>query len=297
MKANDYIKYVTALEGRTLLSKEERNFLITYHNGEEGEKYFTAILNSLNNISYIHSFEFGSTNHVQIDFLVATSNKFVVFEVKHYKDEWYFEHDTLKNNYGIITKSPIIQVRNIKHELQKLLHRCGIFLDIESYIVFTNPHLIPLGTWPKNQNIILPHELDKISKILSPQLPNDNHQILNLLLENESKHSTYYLKDITTKYDLKYAGIKCPNCRKMHTIKILDNKTLYCCSYCKSEIKCEDIVFFNLKELYIIKRDSFTFEEAIAWCYPVKKYTIERVCKKYFLSLTRRNRKFFLDSK
>lgn len=294
MKSNEYIDYITALEGRRILSKDERTDLMTHYNGKEGEAYFKAFLNTLENILYIHSFEFGTTNHVQIDFLVATPHKLFIFEVKHYRDEWYFENGTLKNNYGIVTKSPITQVQYMRNELQKLLHDYGIFIEIKSLIVFTNPQFIPAGNWPHDQNILFLNQLNKIVEILSSKLPNNNHQILNLLLEHESKHSTYYQKDFLTYYNLNLAGLKCPCCRKMHTIKVLEQKVHYNCTYCHTSMTCEKIVLFNLKELYILKRDSFTLEEAITWCSPISKYRIARVCNKHFTSGTRRNRKFYL---
>ncbi|WP_239762332.1 MULTISPECIES: nuclease-related domain-containing protein [unclassified Mammaliicoccus] len=292
MNASDYYQYLLALESRKILSKDERNNLLTYYNGKEGERYFKSFLNTIPNVTYIYNFEFGNQHHVQIDYLVATDNTLFLFEIKHYRDEWHFEQDYLKNSYGLTTKSPIKQTQFMKSELEKLLHQNGIHIDIQPYIIFTNPHFIPVGNWPHNQNIIYFNQLNQIKEILQSYTSKFNPAILNFLLQHKKIHSTYYQKEITPYFDLSLAGIKCPSCRKMHTINIVESKIYYNCTYCYSKIKSEEIVLYNLKELYYLKRDGFTFDEAIQWCYPVKQYTIGRVCNKYFKSEKKRNRKF-----
>ncbi|WP_206165557.1 nuclease-related domain-containing protein, partial [Mammaliicoccus sciuri] len=269
MNASDYYQYLLALESRKILSKEERNNLLTCYNGKEGERYFKSFLNTIPNISYIYDFEFGDQHHIQIDYVVATDNTLFLFEIKHYRDEWHFEQDYLKSSYGLTTKSPIKQTKFMKSELEKLLYQNGIHTDIQSYIIFTNPHFIPVGNWPHNQNIIYFNQLNQIKEILQSPSSNFNPALLNFLLQHKKIHSTYYQKEITPYFDLSLAGIKCPSCRKMHTINIVESKIYYYCTYCHSKIKSEEIILYNLKELYYLKRDGFTFEEAIQWCYPV----------------------------
>lgn len=293
MNTSDYYQYLLALESRKILSKDERNNLLTYYNGKEGERYFKLFLNTIPNICYIYDFEFGNQHHVQIDYLVATDNTLSLFEIKHYRDEWHFEQDFLKNSYGITTKSPIKQTQFMKSELEKLLYQNGIHINIQPYIIFTNPHFIPVGNWPHDQNIIYFNQLNQIKDILLSQSSKFNPVLLNFLLQHKKIHSTYYQKEITPYFDISLTGIKCPSCRKMHTINIVESKIYYNCTYCHCKIKSEKIILYNLKELYYLKRDGFTFDEAIQWCYPVKEYTIGRVCNKYFKSAKKRNRKFF----
>ena len=201
MNASDYYQYLLALESRKILSKEERNNLLTCYNGKEGERYFKSFLNTIPNISYIYDFEFGDQHHIQIDYVVATDNTLFLFEIKHYRDEWHFEQDYLKSSYGLTMKS----------ELEKLLYQNGIHTDIQSYIIFTNPHFIPVGNWPHNQNIIYFNQLNQIKEILQSQSSKFNPAILNFLLQHKKIHSTYYQKEITPYFDLSLAGIKCPS--------------------------------------------------------------------------------------
>lgn len=135
MNTSDYYQYLLALESRKILSKDERNNLLTYYNGKEGERYFKSFLNTVPNVCYIYDFEFGNQHHVQIDYLVTTDNTLFLFEIKHYRDEWQFEQDYLKNSYGITTKSPIKQTQFMKSELEKLLYQNGIHIDIQPYII------------------------------------------------------------------------------------------------------------------------------------------------------------------
>ncbi|MFU1768708.1 nuclease-related domain-containing protein [Mammaliicoccus sciuri] len=253
MNTSDYYQYLLALESRKILLKDERNNLLTYYNGKEGERYFKSFLNTISNICYIYDFEFGYQHHVQIDYLVATDNTLFLFEIKHYRDEWHFEQDFLKNSYGITTKSPIKQTQFMKSELEKLLYQNGIHINIQPYIIFTNPHFIPVGNWPHDQNIIYFNQLNQIKEILQSPSSKFNPSILNFLLQHKKIHSTYYQKEITPYFDLSLAGIKCPSCRKMHTINIVESKIYYNCTYCHSKIKSEEIVLYNLKELYYLK--------------------------------------------
>ncbi|MEB6196289.1 nuclease-related domain-containing protein [Mammaliicoccus sciuri] len=201
MNASDYYQYLLALESRKILSKEERNNLLTCYNGKEGERYFKSFLNTIPNISYIYDFEFGDQHDIQIDYVVATDNTLFLFEIKHYRDEWHFEQDYLKSSYGLTMKS----------ELEKLLYQNGIHTDIQSYIIFTNPHFIPVGNWPHNQKIIYFNQLNQIKEILQSPSSNFNPALLNFLLQHKKIHSTYYQKEITPYFDLSLAGIKCPS--------------------------------------------------------------------------------------
>ncbi|MCH5139460.1 nuclease-related domain-containing protein [Mammaliicoccus sciuri] len=200
MNASDYYQYLLALESRKILSKEERNNLLTCYNGKEGERYFKSFLNTIPNISYIYDFEFGDQHHIQIDYVVATDNTLFLFEIKHYRDEWHFEQDYLKSSYGLTTKSPIKQTKFMKSELEKLLYQNGIHTDIQSYIIFTNPHFIPVGNWPHNQNIIYFNQLNQIKEILQSPSSNFNPALLNfyyntrkftpLIIKKKSHHTS-----------------------------------------------------------------------------------------------------------
>lgn len=295
MAPKNYIDYLLTLEGRYLLTANQRKDLIAYQNGIDGEIYFQTFLNNFSQLSYLKDFEFGSNNHVQIDFLVATTNKLVIFEVKHYSDEWYFESDALKNRYGIEVKSPLLQLQRHQYELQQLLYSCGYQLEIEGYIVFTNPHFIPSASWTQHKSLILFHQLNQLSPILSMKTSQQLLDILNVLTLQSNRHSTYYQKEIITHFDINMAGLRCPQCRKFHTIKLENKKKFITCSLCQNQTKTEELILLNLKELLILKRAPFTLKEAIKWCYPVNEYTIRRVCNKYFQSDTNRNQHFYLD--
>ena len=51
MNTSDYYQYLLALESRKILSKDERNNLLTYYNGKEGERYFKSFLNTIPNVT------------------------------------------------------------------------------------------------------------------------------------------------------------------------------------------------------------------------------------------------------
>lgn len=293
MNSKDYKIYLRALEGRTNFSIEQRKEMYVDQLGDEGEKYFKSVLDTIENIQYISNFEISVSNHVQIDFLVAASEKIFIFEIKHYSNEWFFEDDYIKSSNGQKYHSPMIQVAKIKKEVQNILNKTGISREIQAFIIFTNPHFNLVGERPPN--IILLHEIPQLFKIIDTHHELDNEVILTILKQFESIHSTYYHKNIALVKDKVASGLRCPKCRKMYTISFSKFQRKYFCYYCKEHLNSENIIYSNLQELFIIKRKPFKLKEAIEWCQPVQAHTVRRVCQKHFKSQNVRNKRFYIE--
>ncbi|SFV44717.1 nuclease-related domain-containing protein [Mammaliicoccus sciuri] len=295
MNKTEYISYLKAIEGRTNLNLDQRKELYINQTGLEGEMYFKAILDTIVDVKYVYNLEIGTSNHIQIDFLVVSSIKIYIFEVKHYTGDWYFEENYIKCTNSLRYPSPHIQTNKIENKIQSIVNTHNLPREVETIIIFTNSHFNLHGKRPQNQAILLPQELSRVPQLIDTNNQEANQEILNIFKQYESIHSTFYQKDINILEDKVGSGLRCPNCRKLFTIAFKKNKHNYRCCYCRKDLGYEELIYFNLKELFIIKRKPFDFKEAKAWCYPIPIHTVRRVCNKYFKNTNMRNKKFYLE--
>ncbi|WP_436857764.1 nuclease-related domain-containing protein [Mammaliicoccus sciuri] len=295
MNKTEYVSYLKAIEGRTNLNLDQRKELYINQTGLEGEMYFKAILDTIVDVKYVYNLEIGTSNHIQIDFLVVSSAKIYIFEVKHYTGDWYFEEDYIKCTNSLRYPSPHIQTNKIENKIQSIVNTHNLPREVETIIIFTNSHFNLHGKRPQNQAILLPQELSRVPQLIDTNNQEANQEILNIFKQYESIHSTFYQKDINILEDKVGSGLRCPNCRKLFTIAFKKNKHNYRCCYCRKDLGYEELIYFNLKELFIIKRKPFDFKEAKAWCYPIPIHTVRRVCNKYFKNTNMRNKKFYLE--
>lgn len=295
MNKTEYISYLKAIEGRTNLNLDQRKELYINQTGLEGEMYFKAILDTIVDVKYVYNLEIGTSNHIQIDFLVVSSTKIYIFEVKHYTGDWYFEENYIKCTNSLRYPSPHIQTNKIENKIQSIVNTHNLPREVGTIIIFTNSHFNLHGKRPQNQAILLPQELSRVPQLIDTNNQEANQEILNIFKQYESIHSTFYQKDINILEDKVGSGLRCPNCRKLFTIAFKKNKHNYRCCYCRKDLGYEELIYFNLKELFIIKRKPFDFKEAKAWCYPIPIHTVRRVCNKYFKNTYMRNKKFYLE--
>lgn len=295
MNKTEYISYLKAIEGRTNLNLDQRKELYINQTGLEGEMYFKAILDTIVDVKYVYNLEIGTSNHIQIDFLVVSSTKIYIFEVKHYTGDWYFEENYIKCTNSLRYPSPHIQTNKIENKIQSIVNTHNLPREVGTIIIFTNSHFNLHGKRPQNQAILLPQELSRVPQLIDTNNQEANQEILNIFKQYESIHSTFYQKDINILEDKVGSGLRCPNCRKLFTIAFKKNKHNYRCCYCRKDLGYEELIYFNLKELFIIKRKPFDFKEAKAWCYPIPIHTVRRVCNKYFKNTNMRNKKFYLE--
>lgn len=293
MNERDYKLYIQSLEGRVILNNDHRKDLLFMQSGNDGEKYFKALLDATGNVCYFRNLEIGNNNHTQIDFLVISQNKLIIFEIKNCSGEWYFEENFMKSKLGAQIQSPFIQMKKIEHELRYLCNKLDINVNIESYVVFTNSCFILTNHLQLSyHNFILPHQLNSLSKIIPIKSPNNDFLILNKIKQYEKIHSKYYQRENFVEFNTIEKGIRCPVCKKLNTIIVKDLQKYNYCTYCETDVLNKEILINNLRELYCLKRAPFTIKEAIDWCSPFKERTVRRICTKYFLPEQKRNIKF-----
>ncbi|HCN61002.1 MULTISPECIES: nuclease-related domain-containing protein [Mammaliicoccus] len=288
-------KYLKSIIGRAELSDNLFNKVQNKSSGNDGERYFNAILKCMEHIVYINDFQFTLNNQVQIDMLVIDDRAIYLFEIKNYKGIYYLEDTFFKNNYGNSITSPLIQIERAKNEFHNLCKYLEIDRPIISKLVFTNPYFNFKNPTPYKERIILPSELGIINQLFSNQNPEENIKIKQKLLAERNSFDNQYYKSITLPFKNIKPGIKCPKCNHMFTVKIKHKRQKCTCMYCESIMDKKFVYEYNLKELWYLKQDSFTISEAIWWLGGgTSIYSVRRICESSFKAVGSRYKKYYL---
>lgn len=78
-------KYFQSLIGRAKLTENILKSIQNKSSGNDGENYFSAILNCDTDIVYMNDFQSTFNSQVQIDTIVIDDHAIYLFEVKNYK--------------------------------------------------------------------------------------------------------------------------------------------------------------------------------------------------------------------
>ncbi|MCJ0923486.1 NERD domain-containing protein [Mammaliicoccus sciuri] len=85
MESKHDTKYFQSLIGRAELTENILKSIQNKSSGNDGENYFSAILNCDTDIVYMNDFQFTFNSQVQIDTIVIDDHAIYLFEVKNYK--------------------------------------------------------------------------------------------------------------------------------------------------------------------------------------------------------------------
>lgn len=294
MNEQYYEIYIEAIKGRAELNEALLQKLQNKSSGDDGEDYFRAVLKCRDDLNVINNFQLNHNNHVQIDSIVIDDHAIHLFEIKNYKGIYTIDKSYIKNSYGGTITSPLIQLHRAEKELNKFCKSLGITLPIISKIVFTNPYFILKETIPQKDKIILPAEIGNIQNTFSNQFSENSLDIKRKLLSKSKDFYENYNFGITIPFSQIIPGIKCPACNRMFTVKIENQKQKCKCQYCKREMDKKYVYERNLLELWYLKRESFTMQEAMWWLGEEKISTVRRICNNTFKCSGKRYKKYFL---
>ncbi|NHC39322.1 NERD domain-containing protein [Bacillus sp. MM2020_1] len=169
------IKILRSLNLRMNLESKQKQ---RYHNlvkGFEGEVMFDALTEKLQSPSLILNDLLLEANgsKCQLDSSIIFQEKIILFEVKNYEGDFYFEGNRFyalpKKEY----KNPLNQLQRSESLLRQLLETLGYQIPIEAYVVFINPQFTCYNA-PLNEPIIYPNQLNRLMKKLNRGSPNLN---------------------------------------------------------------------------------------------------------------------------
>lgn len=290
MNSQIYLDAITNRLNHVELDQITKSFL----KGMEGEVILELILNQIHNLPYLYNLNLNYINQIQIDFLVIDDLYIYHLEVKHYSGDYRIQDDQFINQFGNMFNTPFAHIQRANFEIKQFIRHFNLNRELKSILVFTHPTFTLKSPPPSNVNVILPTELYKFKKMFKNFKTKENHQILSVFEENRADFSNIYnnIEKVPMKYII--PGLKCPKCKTINNLKVMHKKKFLYCVCCQSEWQRQYIYSFNLKELYICKKEAFTLKEAETWCGVSNTLTIRRVAEKYFKSVDKKPKKYYL---
>ncbi|WP_286181212.1 nuclease-related domain-containing protein [Bacillus sp. ISL-37] len=193
--------------------------------------------------------EVGGTTF-QIDSLIIIQDAILVFEVKYYEGDYYYEGERLKKINGSEIKDPLLQLKRSISLLRQLFESLGFRLVIESSVVFINPEFT-LYQSPKDAPIIFPSQLNRYMKNLNKKhskLTNLHRKIAEKLLQLHQTDSPY--KRVPKyDYDQLAKGLMCEEC---HQPLNRTEKKEFVCSHCGKHEKIDAAVMRSIEEIRLL---------------------------------------------
>ncbi|OAO24507.1 nuclease-related domain-containing protein [Mammaliicoccus lentus] len=278
------INYVDALRGRIdKIPDQLEELYAIWKQGYIGEKEFSEILNEQKSETWLHDLQFKNYNQVQLDFIVVTDEAIIQFEIKNYTGDYYYENGKLFRSTGYVAKDLIHQFEVSDETLKRIAKKYKIDRKVISYIVFINPTFTLYGDLRSRINILLYSELHKLKDMLGANFKYDeNVWICKKLKSLHQPFITSHLYFQKVEFSKIGVGIKCNSCNKMIEPSEVFNVRKYVkCKKCGTITSRHSIIIQSLKELYLLKGEPFSINEAEKWT-GVSNSAIKRILYKNF---------------
>ncbi len=292
---SDELKIMNLLEPRMIFTEKDKQRHYSLRKGYKGEVQYDIWMQSLEiqNLTLNDLLLEASSTTFQIDSSVITQNKILLFEVKDYEGDYYYEDERLKIINGEEIKDPLIQLKRSTSLFRQLLSSLGFHLEVESYVLFINPEFT-LYQAPKNAPIILPSQLNRFMKKLNKRqstLNNLHQKIADKLLELHRDNP--YKRVPKYEYEQLKKGIVCGECHSFVDVVV---KRELVCSHCGSHEKIDTAVLRSVGELKLLLPDKKVTTSLVhEWCngvVPLK--SVRRILLSNLESLGERNTRYFL---
>ena len=278
------INYVDALRGRIdKIPDQLEELYAIWKQGYIGEKEFSEILNEQKSETWLHDLQFKNYNQVQLDFIVVTDEAIILFEIKNYTGDYYYENGKLFRSTGYVAKDLIHQFEVSDKTLKRIVKKYKIDRKVISYIVFINPTFTLYGDLRSRINILLYSELHKLKDMFGANFKYDeNVWICKKLKSLHQPFITSYLYFEKVEFSKVIGGLKCISCNKIIEPSEIFNVRKYVkCKKCGTISSRYSIVLQSLKELYLLKGEPFSINEAEKWT-GVSNSAIKRILYKKF---------------
>lgn len=265
-KSNE-LRMLDALSPRVEFTEKEKQYHLYLEKGYEGEILFDAMLDQLENENFILRdllFEVNNTTF-QIDSLLITQDTVLLFDVKNYEGDYYYDGELFKTMAGTEVKDPLLQLKRSESLLRQMLKRLGFHFILEAYIIFINPEF-SLFQAPLNQPIILPNQLNRFIKKLSnkPSKLNNSHTRLADKLLSLHITDSRFTRVPKYEYELLRKGVFCPSCKEVYTQY---KQKKFTCAHCQYQENVEEALMRTVEEYRLLFPERKITTRAIyEWC-------------------------------
>ena len=214
---------------------------------------------------------------------MVTDEAIIQFEIKNYTGDYYYENGKLFRSTGYVAKDLIHQFEVSDKTLKRIVKKYKIDRKVISYIVFINPTFTLYGDLRSRINILLYSELHKLKDMFGANFKYDeNVWICKKLKSLHQPFITSYLYFEKVEFSKVIGGLKCISCNKIIEPSEIFNVRKYVkCKKCGTISSRYSIVLQSLKELYLLKGEPFSINEAEKWT-GVSNSAIKRILYKKF---------------
>lgn len=255
------INYVDALRGRIdKIPDQLEELYAIWKQGYIGEKEFSEILNEQKSETWLHDLQF-----------------------KNYTGNYYYENGKLLRSTGYVAKDLIHQFEVSDETLKRIVKKYKIDRKVISYIVFINPTFTLYGDLRSRINILLFSELHKLKDMFGENFKYDeNVWICKKLKSLHQPFITSHLYFQKVEFSKVNGGLKCISCNKIIEPSEIFNVRKYIkCKKCGTISSRYSIIIQYLKELYLLKGEPFSINEAEKWT-GISNSAIKRILYKKF---------------
>lgn len=265
------LQLMESLNKRMHLTHEEYGYYLSLLKGYEGECRFDVMFveKVSSDCLVLNDLLLKESNAVfQIDSLVVTGKKVLLYEVKNYRGQYVYQEDSWKmpgSNKVIL--NPLGQLNRTKTLLSQLLNCLGHPIPVEAYLVFVNPSFT-LFQAPVRSDQLLPtmiadhfenlnkkhHSITKAHKELAKKL-----QDLDM---SEAPHTTLPVYDFKTVEK----GVFCSQCAGK-VQKDIGRKQFCYCVRCGHKEHATDIILHCINEFRcLFPEQKITIGSIEKWC-------------------------------
>lgn len=263
------LEILEAIEGRVLLSDEQKRYLWNMQSGYRGECEFFSLMETLTCPHILLRdlyFEPKFSGAIQIDFLLLVGNTVIIYEVKNYTGVWQHTEDVYRQS-GVERANPTIQVARTRNSFKALLREIKHEqVNVDAVVFHIGSTFTLLGA-PENRNVILPTQIaDHLTKLNHYQYT-VSQSLINLAsdLESRALPAPPFMKMVPEyAFESMRKGIRCCECRVF--IERASQRRYHCQS-CGYEGHCGDAVRRALADYRLLFPDCKVSGPILAeWC-------------------------------
>lgn len=255
---SNYLLTLEALDKRMVLSDEERIHLLNMQKGFEGEILFDSLLEEyldgdalvLNDLLFT---EKGST--FQVDALILTSGKILLFEVKNYEGNFKFNSHQFLTFSGKEIVNPLNKLDETSIKMRQLLNKWNINLQLDPVLIFVNS-AFTLYNAPIDSPIIFPTQIrEHFSKMNRSALllSEKHHYLADKIMKEHQNESAFQQKFPNYTYDSLKKGLWCIKCGSPNVV--ITQRTSFC-KACGHRVSVEEIALRQVEDFKLLFPDS-----------------------------------------
>ncbi|WP_035052299.1 nuclease-related domain-containing protein [Carnobacterium pleistocenium] len=214
---SNYLRTLEAINRRMILSDEEKLHLLNMQKGFEGELFFDSLVEEFLDLDALVLNDLLFTekgNTFQVDTLILTGDKILLFEVKNYAGNFEFNSHHLLTFPGKEIVNPLNKLDETSIKRRQLLSKLNSNLKLDPVLIFVNS-AFTLYNAPIDRPVIFPTQIrehfSKINKSVLP-LSKKQHYLADKILKEHHDESAFQHKFPNYTYHFLKKGLWCTEC-------------------------------------------------------------------------------------